>query len=265
STIVVPIQITPAFWQTWWFRLSLLLLGLGIVQWMIYRVQKRRLQEDRYKQRIEQLRSVALRSQMNPHFIFNTLNAILFFLVKNDRQASIKYLSKFSKLIRSIFDHAKHERVTLAQEIQFLENYLELEYLRFGNRVELQQHIDPHLRSSSILIPPLLIQPLLENAFKHGLFHKREKGILHFSIQEQAQSILVIVEDNGIGRKKSAFINQKRKRSKVHNSGTVIAERIALLNSKRPSHQPKIKLDIIDLLDQNQVARGTRNEMTIYY
>ena len=259
------IKVEPAFWKTWWFWLLIFLGILGLTQWVTALIRKRKAKEELYLRRIEQLRSMALRSQMNPHFIFNTLSAILFFLTQNDWKSSVKYLSKFSKLIRAIFDHSKYDKISLSDEIQFLENYLELEKLRFVDRVSIHLHIDDQLRNSSIMIPPLLIQPLLENAFKHGLFHKSENGILQFSIREQENNILIIIEDNGIGRKKAAEINSKRNKVKLNSSSEVLQERIDMINNKYSKIQPKITLKIIDLMTPQGEPKGTRCEVFIYF
>ncbi|MEM9820526.1 MAG: histidine kinase, partial [Bacteroidota bacterium] len=264
-TARMTIAIHPPLWERWWFRLLALITLLGTVQFFVQSIQRRQRREEKYIRRIEQLRASALRSQMNPHFVFNTLNAILYFLLKNDRQTSIKYLSRFSKLIRSIFEHSKYDRVTLSEEIQFLENYLSLEHLRFSDRVTMDLHIDEHLRNSSISIPTLMVQPLLENAFKHGLFHKREKGILKFSVREELEGIVFEIEDNGIGRAESKLINQKRRKTKSHSSSTVIEERIQLINSKRPPEQPKIRLTITDLKNERGEALGTNCRLIFCY
>ncbi|MEL6865110.1 MAG: histidine kinase [Bacteroidota bacterium] len=261
----IDITIRPAFWQTVWFAIALVAALIGLSQWISRQIRQRRLKEQKYLQRIEELRSFALRSQMNPHFVFNTLNAILLFLIQNDRKSSIKCLSRFAKLIRFIFEHSKYDRITLSEEIQFLDNYLELEQLRFSDRVSIEKDISPGLRNSSILVPPLLIQPLIENAFKHGLFHKAEKGKLFFAINEVADGIQVLVEDNGIGRTEALKIQQSRHPQKRISSHEVLQERIELINSRHPERGLKIKLEIIDLQDEQQLATGTRCNLMFYY
>ncbi len=261
----IEINIQLPFWKRWWFLLTLALVFAGGYHLVFRSIRLRKAWKDQNKQHIEHLRLVALRSQMNPHFVFNTLNAILFYTEKNGWDKSFNYITKFSRLIRTIFDHAEHDLIPLSEEIHFLETYLELEYLRFIDRITIRKQIDNQLRNSPLLVPSMLLQPLLENAFKHGLFHKVEGGVLLFSIQKQENGVCFIIEDNGIGRAKVAAINKRQQRGDPHSSTILIEERIHLINSKYPADRPKLHLGITDLMNEEELPCGTRCELVIYH
>ncbi len=126
--------------------------------------------------KIGELKLMALRSVMSPHFIFNVLNSIQYFIARNDRLNAINYLSTFSKLVRSILTHSVDNKIKLAEEIEMLTNYVQLEMTRFENKFDFNLFVDEGLEVESIVIPSLLIQPYVENAILHGLYNKKEKG-----------------------------------------------------------------------------------------
>ncbi|MCB0642080.1 MAG: histidine kinase, partial [Phaeodactylibacter sp.] len=186
----VEVQILQPFWQKGWFQIMVVNSLLAILAFFILRNRRRRRlaqeKEKQQAQRILALRGYALRSQMNPHFIYNTLNAILYFLTQNERESATIYLSKFSRLIRYIFDHSNYNLIPVSEEIEFLKTYLALEKLRFREKVSIDFDYPSDLLSSDWQVPPLLIQPLIENSFKHGLFHKKSTG--HLNIRFEADT-----------------------------------------------------------------------------
>jgi len=259
TTIPVRYQfvILPPFWKTIWFRLlSVVLIGL-----MVYGLFKRRIQTVRskaaIKQQMAELEGKALRAQMNPHFIFNSLNAIQKLIVVQDMDASYNYLSKFSKLLRLVLDNSDKNYVTLSQELEMNKLYLELESLRFKNSfqytIELNQQTDPDI----ILIPSLLLQPFIENAIWHGLMHREGEKILTIRFSENNQYLTCTIEDNGIGREKSAAIKAQKLGAQYFKSkGTNLSEqRIHLLNT--PGNKAA-KVEFFDLRDSEQKPSGTR-------
>lgn len=154
----------------------------------------------------------SLRSQMNPHFIFNALNSVNNYISVNNERAANKYLSDFSKLMRDVLENSSEDFIPLSKEIEILELYLKLEHHRFKDKFDYTFKVDENLSSCSCLIPPMLIQPYIENAVWHGLRYKKEKGKLDVVIKEVDEFIEIKVEDNGIGRKRSKEIkteNQK--------------------------------------------------------
>jgi PAS domain S-box-containing protein len=183
------------------------------------------------ERRIGELKLMSLRSAMNPHFIFNALNSIQFFISKNERAQAIQYLATFSKLIRGILTGSAQNRIRLSEEIDLLKHYLDLEQIRFENKFTVQFDMDPAIDQDSIEVPSLLIQPFVENAILHGLSNLESGGILKLSLtQPDGDHILFEVEDNGIGRvaaKKLRDIHHKQHRS----MGISLAEeRLKLIN-----------------------------------
>ncbi len=127
-----------------------------------------------------ELRLMALRSAMNPHFIFNCLNSIQYYIMEKDQMNAVKYLSTFSKLIRSILNHSVKSKVRLAEELEMLRHYIQLESLRFEDKFDVEIHVDPTIDVESVEIPSMLIQPYVENAILHGLYNKREGVAAHY-------------------------------------------------------------------------------------
>lgn len=169
------------------------------------------------EKRIGELKLMSLRAAMNPHFIFNALNSIQFFISKNEREQAIQYLSTFSKLIRGILVGSAQNRVRLAEELDLLKHYIDLEKVRFENKFSVAFDLDPEVDKENIEVPSLLIQPFVENAILHGLSNLESGGILKISIKQQGEDCIVFeIEDNGIGReaaKKLRDINQKHHKS----------------------------------------------------
>ncbi|MEM9921418.1 MAG: histidine kinase, partial [Bacteroidota bacterium] len=259
------INISPPYWRTWWF--SCLVIGgiallTALIVNFIFRYRYRQQQkEQELLQQIQQLRADALRAQMNPHFIFNALNAILLFLARNDEKSAILFLSKFSRLIRYIFEYSHKDEIPIAEEIQLIEIYLNLEALRFKDKVDIQMKVSDSLRDAGESIPPLLIQPIIENSFKHGLFHKKERGVLKLHFKDLEDSIKVVIEDNGIGRKKAAELIRKKKIKRSISSQQVISDRIAVINQKADDPE-KVVLKSEDLFDEVGNAAGLRTTFT---
>jgi PAS domain S-box-containing protein len=206
---------------------------------------------------IGEMKLLALRSVMSPHFIFNVLNSIQFFIAKNDRLNAINYLSTFSKLIRNVLTHSLHNKVKLSDEIETLKNYIQLELMRFENKFEFIIDIDPDLDLDSVEIPSLLIQPYVENAILHGLYNKKGKGTLKISLQEKNETLLIEIEDNGIGREEAMKLKDRFVPSHKSMGIKLTEERLKLINQ---NHQTAF--EIIDLKDENGPA-GTRVKITI--
>ena len=191
------------WWKSWWFYIGsrlLLILGLGsFIFWRIHERRKREKVENELKARIQQLKSEALKAQMNPHFIYNSLNAIQDFFIVNDEESALLYLSKFAQMIRQIFDYSSRDVISLQEEVDFLALYLDLEKLRFGDRVEITFDVDEDLKEGiqEFEIPPLLLQPIVENVFKHGLMHKLNGGKLSINFILLYDVVQCTIEDNG--------------------------------------------------------------------
>ena len=196
----------------------------------------------------------ALQSQMNPHFVFNSLNSIQDLILQNDRRNSIHYLGKLSELTRKILEQSDHELISLAEEIETIQLYANLEKLRFGEELtfNVTHEIDSE-ESENCLLPAMFIQPYIENAFKHGLIHKEGKKVLTVHFQKEGELILCIIEDNGIGRKRASEISERRNGQHLSFSTRANTQRIDLLNQQEENH---VQLEIIDKRD-GEMALGT--------
>ncbi|HAI40158.1 MAG TPA: sensor histidine kinase [Maribacter sp.] len=187
----------------------------------------------------------SLRSQMNPHFIFNALNSVNNFISKSDERSANRYLSDFSKLMRSVLENSEEDFIPLEKELQQLELYIKLEHSRFEDKFDYQITVDETVQVSKFQIPPMLLQPYIENAIWHGLRYREEKGVLLVTVKENSEdSIIISITDNGIGRKKSAEIktqNQKKQKSKGMG---IIQKRVAILNDM---YTDKVDIKISDL------------------
>lgn len=178
----------------------------------------------------------SLRREMNPHFIFNSLNSVNQFIARNDELAANKYLSSYSRLMRNTLENSNKDFTPLATELEQLKEYLELEHMRFQDKFTYQIQIDESLDMEAILIPNMLIQPQLENAIWHGLRYKENSGLLTLTIRREASSLSAVIEDNGIGLSKSRELKTKHQREHHSRGLTNTYERIHLLNSLYNCH-----------------------------
>ncbi|MGB1309036.1 MAG: sensor histidine kinase [Oceanihabitans sp.] len=172
----------------------------------------------------------ALRGQMNPHFVHNSLNAIQYYIQQNDVETSENYLAKFSKLMRQFFDYSRQQNIRISEEIHLLENYLKMEKMRFEEKLEYVITVDPKLDIEEEQIPSMLLQPLVENAINHGLFHKKGKGLVSIQfLYKNENSFVVKVIDNGIGIQKAKTLNKSIQKENESHSSTVLEERLHFL------------------------------------
>ena len=202
---------------------------------------------------------MALRSAMNPHFIFNAMNSIQYFIAKNEKEKALKYLTVFSKLIRNILAGSVENKTTLQHEIETLSHYVELEILRFDKKFKVEFHIDELIDMNQTEIPSLLLQPYVENAILHGLYNKKdENGILKISISlNQNNTLKCIVEDNGIGREESFRIKKASQLDHKSVGMRLTKERLDSINKKN-----NISVEIFDLYEA-EIATGTRIEIYV--
>jgi len=204
--------IIPPFWATWWFKTIVILVLAGSVL-LFFKLRENRIKREQERQtainkQIAEIRMVALRGQMNPHFIFNSLNSIQHFITTRDKEEALNYLSKFSKLIRKILENSRQNTVSISNELELLELYIQLEQLRFSNKFDYHIAVDEKIDLENTEIPPLLIQPYIENAILHGLINKNDKGDLWLSLERNNGLLICKIEDNGIGRARSQEIEQ---------------------------------------------------------
>jgi tetratricopeptide (TPR) repeat protein len=238
--------------QQWLYSLLALILILLFGGYLFYH---NRIQQIKLKNELLGITFSAIRSQMNPHFIFNVLNTIQSYVYSNEKKSAIRYLGKFSELIRRILDNSNKELISLEEEIDFLQLYIEMEKERFGDLLHTSLSLEEGIRAEDIMIPPLLIQPYVENAIKHGLLHRMTEKRLDITIGKTAGSegIRIVIDDNGIGRDTSKEINKNRA---THRSFATVAtgKRIELINQL---HGSKARVKIIDKKNEDGSAAGT--------
>ena len=218
--------------------------------------QKKEKQEAEYQQRIAQTEIAALRAQMNPHFIFNCLNSIQYYAAHNNSDTASSYLSKFAKLIRLVLENSRSEKVTLSNELETLQLYIEMEAMRFQQKFSYKINVAPSVDTDTIQIPPLLIQPFVENAIWHGLMHKEEGGTVIIDVQHPSDHLLTVtVTDDGVGRAKAAEFRSKSATKHKSFGLKVTAERIELINQ---IYHTNTNIQIEDLMDTHGNALGTK-------
>ena len=261
--IDVPISILPRWWQTRWFIVLVFFtafLLLGLIQWYVSKIIRiKKSKKIILEKQMAQVELKALRSQMNPHFVHNSLNAIQYYIQRNEVDLSENYLAKFSKLIRLFFEYSRKQNITIENEISLLTNYLEIEKLRFEEKLDFKITVDGKLELEQ-LFPSMILQPIVENAVNHGLFHKNKKGIIliNFTYLDD-HSFQVRIEDDGIGINKAKKINKYTSKKHQSRSSEVIQERFDLL---RQSNKWDINYKIDDL---STIANTTGTRVTLTY
>ncbi|WP_425639184.1 histidine kinase [Algoriphagus yeomjeoni] len=184
-----------------------------------------------YDRQITELHLQSLRSQMNPHFIFNALNSIKVFLIDREKDRAILYLNRFAKLIRLVLESSRKSKITLREELDIAKLYLTLESIRFEGGIELNIDLAEEINLDQIIIPPLLLQPFFENAIWHGLMNKSGEKWIHVCLNKnQADGIQLSIRDNGVGRKAAHEINEKRTMKKDSIGMSLSKERLELFN-----------------------------------
>ncbi len=208
------------------------------------------------KQKTAEIEMKALRAQMNPHFIFNSLNSINKYILKNDHVNASRYLTRFAKLIRLILDNSNSKEVALSSELEALKLYIDMEMLRFTNKFTYQVFVDENVSADTLQVPPLIIQPYVENAIWHGLLHKESSGWLAISVMKSNDNMLqCTIEDNGIGRKKAKEMKSKSANANKSLGMKLTQERISMLNQHTSLNA---SIQIIDLADSNGEPTGTK-------
>ncbi len=234
------------------YSLILGLIMLGLATFFFYRSN----QQQKLANNLLALKS--LRSQMNPHFIFNALNSVNNYIAKSDERSANRYLSEFSTLMRSVLENSEEDFIPLDKELELLQLYVKLEHSRFPDKFEYKIEVDQYVDVAAFEIPPMLLQPYIENAIWHGLRYKEEKGYLNIDLKQKNKDwIIITISDNGIGRKKSAQLktqNQKKQKSKGMGN---IKKRVAILNDM---YKNKVDVHISDLKSD---GTGTKVEFTL--
>ncbi|MBL7814153.1 MAG: histidine kinase [Saprospiraceae bacterium] len=267
---ILEIVITPPYWKTLWFRLLVLITVLGSAFWLHQnRLRRTKLLADlkqkeaetaqlraEFQQKIAETELAALRAQMNPHFIFNCLNSLNLYILENKAELASDYLQRFSRLIRLVLENSRFERIPLSNELEALNLYMQMEVMRFKEKLTFYINVDAKIDTETTTIPPLLIQPFVENSVWHGLMHKLEGGTIWINLNQITEGVLCVeVIDNGIGRAAAAQIKSKSAMRQKSFGMKVTSERIAAINQ---IYSIATKVDVIDLFDESGKATGTK-------
>ncbi len=255
-------EITPPFWKTWWFIVSGI-MAILILAYLIFRYQmelyrRKSILEESIEKEKAQLELQALRSQMNPHFLFNSLNSIQYFFSTSDNKKARGYLASFANLMRNILDSSSKTEVLLKEEIESLRLYLRLEQMRFSENLEYEIKLDGLQADEKIFIPPMVVQPFIENAIIHGLERGGRDGKILVKFFTERGNLICHVEDNGIGREAA----QKKVLKKSHKSvGMLLSRRRMEILNRDSISGGEIK--VTDLVNPEGRAIGTR--VSIYF
>jgi hypothetical protein len=256
------IHIAPPFWETLLFRILVATVIISSVyiffRQRITHIRKEEKKKTAFNKQLAQIEMKALKAQMNPHFIFNCMNSINSYILENDKKMASDYLTKFSTLIRLILENSDKQKINLGDELAMLETYMQLEQNRLDNKFDYHIQVDPSIKTTSVEIPSLILQPFIENAIWHGLVHKTERGKINISVRRESSSLICVIDDNGIGRTKAALL-QKQQVIKHQSMGMKVTEdRLRILNQlnlERPS------VLITDLFNEHNEPCGTNVEI----
>ncbi|PWU04476.1 MAG: hypothetical protein C5B52_01475 [Bacteroidetes bacterium] len=257
----VHINIKAFWWQTRTFWIACLAAGLLLTAFIIRRNIAAIRRQAAFRQRIAEMEMKALRAQMNPHFIFNSLNSIENFIMQNKERQASDYLNKFARLIRIILENNLHNLIPVTQDLEALQLYVDLEQFRFNNKFSYKFCIDKDLTEENYKVPPLLIQPFVENAIVHGLANS-DRNDLYLTVEARllGDFIEYIIEDNGVGRKNVAMYQVQNRKNHKSVGLQITQERISIFNQKQAADDDVM---ITDLYDETGNALGTRCQIKI--
>lgn len=264
TPISISVEVQAPFWEKWWFYVALS-SAVVLLSWIYLKIRLKRSEKEKKiaLEKVEMDKELVfsqlenLRSQMNPHFIFNALNSIQEYIVTNEKETASAFLVKFSRLIRIYLEHSRSSEVRLDEEIMALQLYLELEKDRFEDALDYTINVSKELETQKIKTPSLFIQPYIENALKHGLLHKKNNRKLevNFELSNNKETLICTIEDNGIGRMASAEINKNRAHLHQSFATTANQKRVELINKTRKN---KTNVTIEDLYDSENNPTGTK-------
>lgn len=235
----------------------LFIVGFALIAYLIWYHYLKKRAEWQYSLIKERniLEMRALRSQMNPHFVFNSLTAIQSLIQDKENEKAEYFLLKFSRLLRQIIDKSSENHTSLADELNWIQNYIDIQNLRFKKKFEFETKISKKINAENIIIPGMIIPPFIENALDHGLFNKKQKGSLFITAYTKNKQLHISIIDNGIGRLKSHELNRQKTYVKKPIGFNNVARRLDLLNQE--GHELPNSFRIVDLYDKNNNETGT--------
>lgn len=259
NPVSVQFNVAQTLWEKTWFRVAgslMLLLFMWLI--LVFRtryIKKRSEEKLNALQRMNELEQMALKSQMNPHFIFNSLNSIQQFVMDKDVEGANKFITGFSKLIRRTLEFSTSPLITAAEEIEYLSTYLQLEQERFAQKFSYHIHVGKDINVYETYLPPMILQPYVENSVRHGMRYRNDNnGVIHISFEKRHGFLEVQIEDNGVGRKEAAKYKSENIIQYQSKGISLTATRVEMMNKKSAA---KVKI-LIEDLEENGVARGTR-------
>ncbi|HVZ39386.1 MAG TPA: two-component regulator propeller domain-containing protein [Candidatus Kapabacteria bacterium] len=258
--LTLVIRVVPPFWMAWWFRvlgaLALAAAGIAALRLHLKRVRlKERLERRQVESELQ-----TLRLQMNPHFIFNALSSIQHLVIRNDGRRAMQYLTLFARLVRAILESSRQTFVPIADEMENLRNYLTLEALRFDERFAYHILIDPAIDQEHTCIPTMLLQPLVENAIKHGLLNRADGGTVSITLRACGGTLHCAIEDDGVGRRHASRLREHAATKRTSLGLSVTRERLDML---RALTHHNLSMRVIDLHNEHGVPAGTRVELEL--
>ena len=258
-------RIKPPFYLTWWFLLVTAIIAFGAIygvfMFRIFNIKKKQRINFERKVEMSKIELKALRSQMNPHFIFNSLNSIQHYIFNSKSDEAIKYLSKFARLVRIILNNSEKPTVAVSEDLEALKLYLELEQMRFEEKFDYEITCDESVDVDYDIMPPMLMQPYVENAILHGLNPMVAKGKLTIHLNSKNNFLICTIIDNGIGREKASEIKRTMPYTRHKSLGMKITEdRLKILNEITKS---KLSVVIHDLKNEQGISLGTKVELFI--
>ena len=253
------LKITAPFYETLWFWVLVVVFVGSVMGWAIRSRLNQITEKRQLRTALAESERKALRLQMNPHFIFNALDSISGFIFKNEPKLAVKYLNSFAKLMRLTLELSRKKLVPLYSELNLVKNYLVLEQVRFNNSFDFEVNLDEEIDEYVVMIPPMVIQPNLENAILHGLRHKKEQGHLTVHFLLKNEELICEIIDDGVGREKALAKKVESKNSHKGLSSNITKERMSLLSK---SMERSFLYEIEDLKNDNLEAVGTKVVLT---
>ncbi len=260
----LPIEIIPPFWKTLWFR-SLLVISFLLIVLAFYAIRVRSIRREAklttaFNKQIANMELSSLRAQMNPHFLFNSLNSIRHQIISNKKIEADRYLLKFSRLVRLILNNSRQQLIPLKDELEALALYIELESSRFDHKFGYQLEIDESIDIDRLKIPPLLIQPFVENAIWHGLMQKPKPGEVEIDVKTTDKNLIIRIQDNGIGRDKARELKSKTAENRESMGMEITGNRLEIIEK---IYGITCRAEITDLKNQEGIPIGTRVILTL--
>lgn len=260
--LVLPIRIAAPFWKTWWFIVCCILAIAGIVIFFQSLKLKRLRERSANEKLMLDYQQQALINQINPHFLFNSMNSIQKYILREDKEQAVSFVSKFAKLMRLGLEQSREAFIPLSEELELLQVYMLLEGERFGKKVTYCVTIQEDLETQRIKIPPMLIQPFIENALRHGILNKPDKGTIILRLYKNDQLLFCEVEDDGIGRKRAMEIKLAQEQAHRSFALSINTSRLQLLAKSLNSIY---FFDITDKTDESGNPSGTLVKLVLPY